>query len=234
MLLLFLNRIIILPIELPWPENLKKQLCVIYGTTGQMFRRYQVSLDQRPRNAEPKPYHWSTSNSSDAKLVVWLVNLAPFVCDVDRWLNGRFSSLSSVVTGSISSGGDHSIYYWWYLIMSKLYSRGSICFVQVFYGFSGNGNSFYHRMYVSILFLQYARIWIDWHLYILLYKSTLCFWLMNKELIFRVKSLSFPNILYVYKNIFCASWETWTDMVFIMTPCQTLHHRRIIQYRHLT
>ena len=50
-------------------------------------------------------------------------------------------SLHSVVTGSISSGGDLSIHCWWDLIRSKQLSNVSICHAQIFVGFSVHGNS---------------------------------------------------------------------------------------------
>ena len=40
------------------------------------------------------------------------LNLASLVCDVGCWLGGRVSALHSVVTGLISSGGDHTIHCW--------------------------------------------------------------------------------------------------------------------------
>ena len=46
----------------------------------------------------------------------WLVNLVPLVCDVNWWLSCRVSALQSVVAGSSSRGGDHSIHCWWDLL----------------------------------------------------------------------------------------------------------------------
>ena len=71
----------------------------------------------------------------------WLVNLASLVCNMDSWLSCRVSALQSVVTGSISCGGDHSIHCWWDLIKSKQLSSISVCHVYVFAGFSDHGNS---------------------------------------------------------------------------------------------
>ena len=36
--------------------------------------------------------------------------MASLPCDADRWVSSRVSALHSVVTGSISSGGDHGIH----------------------------------------------------------------------------------------------------------------------------
>ena len=54
------------------------------------------------------------------------------------------SALYSVVAGSISSGGDHSLHCGWDLISSKQLSSVSVCCVQVFAGFSGHGNSIHN------------------------------------------------------------------------------------------
>ena len=55
----------------------------------------------------------------------WLVNLALLMCHMNWWLSCRVSVLQSVVAGSISSGGDHSIHCWWDLIRSKQLSSVS-------------------------------------------------------------------------------------------------------------
>ena len=57
----------------------------------------------------------------------WLVDLASLRCDMNRWLSGRVLILHSVVTGSISSGGDDGIHNWWDLIGSKQLSSVSVC-----------------------------------------------------------------------------------------------------------
>ena len=47
------------------------------------------------------------------------IAMASLVCDVNWWLSCRVSVLQSVVTGSISSGGDYGMHCWWELIRSK-------------------------------------------------------------------------------------------------------------------
>ena len=71
----------------------------------------------------------------------WLVDLASLVCDMDWWLSGRVLPLQSVVTGLISSGGDHGIRCWWDRIRSKQLSSISVYCAQVFAGFSARVNS---------------------------------------------------------------------------------------------
>ena len=63
---------------------------------------------------------------------------------VDRCPSDRVSALHLVVTGSISSEGDHVIHYWWDLIKTKQLSSGSVCYARVFAGFSGGSNSIYN------------------------------------------------------------------------------------------
>ena len=86
------------------------------GNTGQLFRTY-----------------W-----------LWLVDLASLVCDVDCWLSCRVSAQYSVVTGSISTEGNHGMHYWWDLIRLKQLSSVSVCRTPVFAGFSGRGNSIHN------------------------------------------------------------------------------------------
>ena len=78
------------------------------------------------------------------------------MCDVDRWLSGRVSALHSVVTGSISSGGNHGIHCWWDLIRPKQLSSVSVCRTQVFAGFSGHGNSIHNI--ISLLKKKNVRL----------------------------------------------------------------------------
>ena len=56
-------------------------------------------------------------------------------------VSSRDSPLHSVVTGSISSGGNHC---WWELIRLKQLSSVSVCRAQVFAGFFCHGNSRYN------------------------------------------------------------------------------------------
>ena len=49
----------------------------------------------------------------------WLVDLSSLVYDINWWLSCRVLALQTVVTGSISSGGDYGIHCWWDLIRSK-------------------------------------------------------------------------------------------------------------------
>ena len=63
------------------------------------------------------------------------------ICDVGGWLSSRVLALHSVITGLISSRGDHGIPCWWDLIRSKQLFSVSTCSAQVFAGFSGHGNS---------------------------------------------------------------------------------------------
>ena len=68
-----------------------------------------------------------------ASQLPWLVDLASLVCDINWCLSCRVSALQSVVTGSISSGGDYGIHCWWDLIRSKQLSSVPV--------FSSHGNS---------------------------------------------------------------------------------------------
>ena len=70
-----------------------------------------------------------THSGTLAVQLPWLVNLAILVCDMDWWLSCRVLALQSVVAGSISSGGDHSIHSWWDLIRLKQLSSVSVCYV---------------------------------------------------------------------------------------------------------
>ena len=91
----------------------------------------------------------------------WLVDLISLVGNVVRWLIGAVLALHSVVFGSISSGGDHGIHCWGDLIRSKQLSRGTVCYAQMFSGFSGDGNSIYNiirllkkKYSASVFFVQ--------------------------------------------------------------------------------
>ena len=54
-----------------------------------------------------------------AAQLLWLVNLASLVCDMNKWFSCWVWALQPVVASLISSGGDHRIHYWWDLISSN-------------------------------------------------------------------------------------------------------------------
>ena len=82
-----------------------------------------------------------THSGQLATQLPWLVDLSSLLCNVDWFISGRVLALHSVVAGSISSGGDHCICWWWVRIKSKQLSSISVCRMQVYAGFSGCGNS---------------------------------------------------------------------------------------------
>ena len=155
----FLSRGIILWIKLLWPENLVNTYAwhtVTMDSCFDLIRSHQQCiLWSPPLEIEPvttdygaKTLQLSSSYHTQAQLL-WLINLASLVCDMNCWLSCRISVLQSVVTGSISSGGDHSIHYWWDLIRSKQLSSVSVCCAWVFTGFSGHGNSIHNSFMAS-------------------------------------------------------------------------------------
>ena len=68
--------------------------------------------------------------TSRAMHLLWLVNLASLVYDVDQQPSGRVFVMHSVVTGLIFNVGDHGILWWWDLISSKHRSTASVCHMQ--------------------------------------------------------------------------------------------------------
>ena len=60
------------------------------------------------------------------------------------WIDGQCYSFGTVVAGSISSGEDPGIHYWWDLIRSTQLSSVSIWGAQVFARFSGHDNSIHN------------------------------------------------------------------------------------------
>ena len=81
--------------------------------------------------------------------------------------SGRISALRSVVAGSISSGGDHGIHWWWDLIRSKQLSSVSVCHTQVFARFSGQGNSIHNIYFFGSVFFWGGSIYLfTWFRYV--------------------------------------------------------------------
>ena len=106
----FLDRGIILWIELPQPENPANTCMWHTETLDSCFDLIRSHL-----------LNWFSSWFGITCLQCGLVALS-----------GRVSPLLSVVAGSTFSGGDHGIRCWWDLIRSKQLSSVSICHVQVF------------------------------------------------------------------------------------------------------
>ena len=101
------------------------------------------------------------------------------------WHSCRVLALQSMVAGSISSCGDHSMHCWWALIRSKQLSSVSVWRTYVFAVFSGHGNSV-HNILISFYTAQFSLRackqnfclsewnWKHWHLKIIfLYCMTL-------------------------------------------------------------
>ena len=68
--------------------------------------------------------------------------------NINWWLSCRISALQSVVAGSISCGGDHSICCWWDLIKSKHLSSVSICCAYMVTGFYGHSSSIHNIFFI--------------------------------------------------------------------------------------
>ena len=93
-------------------------------------------------------------------MYIFFFNLASPVCDFNWYLSGRVSALHSVVTGSVSSGGDHGINCRWDLIRLKQLSCVSVCRSQVFDGFPAHGNSIHNIIPLLIKNVRlFSEIW---------------------------------------------------------------------------
>ena len=68
-----------------------------------------VALEMNVSSAKRTDVTYKIHQGYLAAQLPWLINLARFVCDVDQELSIRVSALHSMVTGLISSGGDHGI-----------------------------------------------------------------------------------------------------------------------------
>ena len=128
-----------------YTETLDSSLTLL-GHTRSVYRNLRNWRSiKRPQIAVPKLYNWAISSYRTqvtpnpqvmviarpnnlnvscklfgylAALLLWLVDLASLVCDMNWWLSCRVSALQSVVAWSISSCGDYGIHSWCDLIRS--------------------------------------------------------------------------------------------------------------------
>ena len=105
-----------------------------------------IIMQMRISNPPGKTWPWKwPCNLQDTFCAITMTSWFGVTCvRCGLWLSGRVSALHSVVAGSISSGGDHSIHCWWDLIRSKQLSSVSVCCGQVITRFSGHGNSIHN------------------------------------------------------------------------------------------